>query len=85
MIGERGQIYGRRNVLHYQITDAAPETVTLPEVNTFGAEIAHFVACLRNKRRPIQTEVDGIHVLKLILGAYQSQTEKRTVVLSPDQ
>ena len=85
VIGERGQIYGRHNVLHYQINEGAPETVTLPEVNTFEAEIAHFVACLRNQHRPIQTEVDGIHVLKLILGAYQSQMEKRAVVLCPDQ
>ena len=32
-------------------------------------------------RRPINNETDGINVLKVILGAYTSEDEKRTVQL----
>ena len=31
--------------------------------------------------RPAANEIDGINVLKVILGAYVSDTEKRTVTL----
>ena len=61
-----------------------PTALALPEVNNVHAETAHFVACLRDGRAPIQTHVHGIDVLKLILAAYQSEAEKRTVALTRD-
>jgi hypothetical protein len=39
------------------------------------------VTCLRERTRPVDTEVEWINVLKVILRAYQSVEEKRTVVL----
>jgi predicted dehydrogenase len=85
IIGERGHISGWRNHLHYRINGGELEKIALPEVNAFNAEIAHFVACLRNKQTPVQTELDGIRALKVILAAYQSQIEKRIVALHPEQ
>ena len=82
VIGERGQIYGIDNRLYYKLHDVEPTALALPEVNNVHAETAHFVACLRDGRAPIQTHVHGIDVLKLILAAYQSEAEKRTVELT---
>jgi predicted dehydrogenase len=84
VIGERGQIYGIDNRLYYKLHQFEPAALTLPEVNNVDAEIAHFVACLRDGRTPIQTHVHGINVLKLILAAYRSEAEKRTVALTRD-
>jgi predicted dehydrogenase len=82
VVGERGQLYGRQSELYYRIHDFEPATLVLPEVDAFSAEIADFVACLRDRRQPLQTEAHGIDVLKVILAAYRSQEEKRTVDLS---
>jgi predicted dehydrogenase len=84
VIGERGQIYGIDNRLYYKPHKFEPAALTLPEVNNVDAEIAHFVACLRDGCTPIQTHVHGINVLKLILAAYRSEAEKRTIALTRD-
>lgn len=80
LIGERGQIWGTATTLHYRRRGSEIVTTEFPSINTFHAETADFVACLSEKRIPIQTQVDGINVLKVILGAYQSVTEKRTII-----
>ena len=51
------------------------------EIETIQLSVQDFVACLREGRRPIQTEVEGINVLKVILGAYASADEGRTISL----
>lgn len=81
VVGERGYLYADKTVLHYRLLGEQPVAIAFDAVNTFDAEIADFIACLRERRRPIQTEADGIAVLKVILGAYQSQAEKRVVSL----
>jgi hypothetical protein len=50
-------------------------------VNTFTAEVADFVDCVASGRHPINTEVEGVQVLEVILGAYRSADEKRIVSL----
>jgi predicted dehydrogenase len=80
VVGERGYLYSYGADLHYKVRGSEPVVINLPSINTFEAEIADFVARLRDNRKPIHTEVDGINVLKMILGAYQSEEEKRTVV-----
>ena len=52
------------------------------EIETIGLSVLDFVACLREGRRPINTEVEGINVLKVILGAYASADEGRTISLA---
>jgi predicted dehydrogenase len=84
IIGERGQLYGRPSELHYRINDFEPASLKLPEVNTFTAEIADFVSCLRDGRSPLQSEAHGIDVVKVILAAYRSQDEKRVIELDGD-
>ncbi|HLI91426.1 MAG TPA: Gfo/Idh/MocA family oxidoreductase [Ktedonobacteraceae bacterium] len=87
VVGERGYMYSTGSSsssvreLRYKLRGANPaiETLQLGAVNTFEAEIADFVACLREKRRPINNHDDGINVLKIILGAYRSMEEKRTI------
>lgn len=81
VVGERGYLYGDNTAFHYRLLGEEPVAIRLDALNTFSAEIADFVACLRERRRPIQTEADGIAVLKVILGAYQSQSERRVVSL----
>ena len=82
LAGERGQIWGNATTLHYRLRGSEIVTTEFPAINTFHAETADFVACLAEKRTPIQTQVDGINVLKVILGAYQSVAEKRIIVFS---
>ncbi len=81
VVGERGQLYGAGSRLWHKPAGAEPVETVLPEVDAFAAEIADFVACLRDGRAPLQTEQHGTDVLALILGAYRSEAEKRTVSL----
>jgi len=79
VVGELGRLYSQGSDLYVNLRGKQAEITQLPSINTFDAEIADFVACLIEKRRPIQTEDNGISVLKVILGAYQSEAEKRTI------
>ncbi len=81
VVGENGSMQSDGVNLHYHLRGSEPNTITCQKVNTFEREIADFVARLRDKRRPIHTEAEGIDVLKMILGAYQSASEKRIVSL----
>jgi predicted dehydrogenase len=81
VVGERGYLYNKGSNLHYRVRGEEPVTITCPSVNTFDLEITDFIACLQEGRKPIQTELDGINVLKVILGAYRSSQEKCLVSL----
>lgn len=79
LIGETGQIYGRRSDLFIHPRGKEPQKIQLETKHAFNEEIAHFANCVAANETPIQTHVHGIDVLKLILGAYQSEKEKRTI------
>lgn len=79
IVAERGNMYSHGGNLHYKIRGSDPVIVELSGGDTFSAEIADFVACLRDGRRPIHTEKEGVEVLQIILGAYEAQDQKRTV------
>lgn len=81
VIGEYGQMHREGNDLHYTVRGEDAVVETFPAVNGWEAEVKDFAACIREGRRPMQNEEDGIAVLKVILGAYQSEVEKRTVPL----
>jgi predicted dehydrogenase len=51
------------------------------KIATIGLSVQDFIACLREGRRPIDTEVEGINVLKVILGAYASADQGRVISL----
>ena len=47
-------------------------TLEFEPVHDIAAEIEHFARCLLTGARPIQTHVEGIDVLGVILAAYES-------------
>jgi predicted dehydrogenase len=84
--GALGHLYGTGEDLYLHIRGEEPQVFHFPQPErgkpyTFAYEIKDFVACLREQRSPINNEIDGINVLKVILGAYTSEEEKRTVTL----
>ena len=81
-VAEKGSAYSDGKDLHYKLRGSEAQTIELPGVDTFVEEIKDFVTCLQEKRRPVNTEAEGINVLKVILGAYKSVEEKRTVTLA---
>ena len=82
IIGEKGQLFGRgRKILHKPI-GWQPATLELGQRNNFAAELEHFTDCLAEGKRPVNTNVEGTAVLKLILGAYESMEKNRAVALA---
>jgi len=82
IIGEKGQLFGRGRRLFHKPLGWQPASLELREVNNFAAELEHFADCIANGTRPLNTNVEGTSVLKLILGAYDSIREKRIVSLT---
>jgi predicted dehydrogenase len=81
-VGEAGSLWSDgRALFHKPRGGEAVQLVDPPEheIETIGLSVLDFVACLRDGRRPIHTEVEGIRVLKVILGAYASADQGRTV------
>jgi predicted dehydrogenase len=85
VVGDRGSLWsdgrsltfkerGQEPVMIMTADHDTPETITL--------EVIDFVACLRDGRRPLNTELEGIAVLKVILAAYASAEGGRIVALT---
>lgn len=80
VVGEDGSLTGTARALTFKRRGEKPSEIELPEfTHTVSAEIDHFLRCLEQGTRPIQTEVEGTAVLQVILAAYRSEREKRTV------
>lgn len=80
-IGELGQIFGRGTDLYFQPEAGQPEKHPLQAQNGFVAEIEHYVQCIETRATPEQGLHEGITVLKVILGGYQSERERRVISL----
>ncbi len=80
-IGELGQIYGRGNNLYFHPHGGEAEKAELQAENGFVGEIKHFVECIEEGKTPEQSLKEGITVLQVILGGYQSEKEKRVIQL----
>ena len=82
--GEKGSLWSDGRQLLFQahggeqvvVQDAGPSTP-----DTYALEVVDFIACLREKRRPLNTELEGVSVLKLILAAYASAERGEIVEL----
>jgi predicted dehydrogenase len=74
LVGEKGSLSSDGTTLHVRVRGEAPVTTTFEPVHEFAAEVAHFAECVLEGRRPIQTHVEGIDVLGVILAAYESAT-----------
>lgn len=80
-IGETGQIYGKGNDLYFHPHGGQAEKAELEPENGFVGEIKHYVDCIESGRTPEQSLKEGITVLKVILGGYQSEKEKRVIAI----
>ena len=82
--GENGSLWSDGRTLFFK-PRGAPQTVVQEagpsEPDTYALEVVDFIACLRENRRPLNTEVEGVKVLKLILGAYASAERGEIVEL----
>ena len=84
VVGETGSIWSDGEALFHKPRGGEVVRLLDPpdhKIETIGLSALDFVACLRDGRRPIHTEVEGINVLKVILGAYASADEGRTISL----
>ncbi|MDN4613369.1 Gfo/Idh/MocA family oxidoreductase [Leifsonia sp. F6_8S_P_1B] len=80
-VGELGSLTSDGTTLSYRRRgDAEPTTLDLEPVHEFGAEIEHFARSILDGTRPLHTEKEGIEVLGIILGAYESA---RTRTIAP--
>lgn len=52
--------------------EAEPTVVELEPVHEFGEELGHFARSILDGTRPLHTQKEGIEVLGIILGAYES-------------
>ncbi|GCE04629.1 Gfo/Idh/MocA family protein [Dictyobacter aurantiacus] len=82
LVAEKGSAYSYGSDLFYKLHGEEEQKIEMSGVDTFAEEIKDFVTCLQEGRRPVNTEAEGINVLKVILGAYKSAEEKRTVSLA---
>jgi predicted dehydrogenase len=84
VVGEAGSLWSDGWALHHRPRGGeAVELLAAPDqkFKTIPRAVIDFVACIREGRRPINTEVEGISVLKVILGAYASAEQRRAVSL----
>ncbi len=79
VVGETGSLWSDGQTLNHKVGRGDTHTYTFAPVDGFTAEIADFARCVREGARPIDTDVEGVNVLKVILGAYES-VEKRAIV-----
>lgn len=82
--GDDGSLWSDGQTLFHRPRGGQPEVVmeagpAAPD--TYALEVVDFVACLREGRRPLNTEVEGIKVLEIILGAYASADGKKIAEL----
>jgi predicted dehydrogenase len=52
--------------------EATPTVIELEPVHQFGEELNHFARSILDGTRPLHTQKEGIEVLGIILGAYES-------------
>ena len=72
-VGRDGELFGKPNELYFKPARfAAPARMTFKEVNTFQAEVVHFIDCIERGTEPLQSYKDGIRVLQVIRKAYDS-------------
>jgi predicted dehydrogenase len=80
--GERGSLWSDGASLHHQERGGAVKVTDYPRLDSVPAVCADFTARIRDGVRPVHTEQEGTDVLKVILAAYSSAKEQRTVALA---
>lgn len=72
VVGEKGSLSSDGTTLRVALRGEEEQVTAFEAIDTFAAEIADFVECLTTGKRPLNTEVEGIAVLGIILAAYAS-------------
>lgn len=73
-VGEKGSLSSDGSTLRVQVRGEEVQVFEHEDVDTFAAEIAHFVDVLTTGDRPLNNQVEGVSVLGVILAAYESST-----------
>jgi len=82
--GEKGSLWSDGRQLLFKTRKGEPVVVQdagASAPDTYALEVVDFIACLRENRRPLNTEVEGVNVLRLILAAYASAERGEIVEL----
>ncbi len=85
VVGENGSLWSDGRSLMFKERGGEPVVIVEPgddDSATYALEVIDFVSCLRTGRRPLNTEVEGIEVLKVILAAYASAEQGRIVAIA---
>ncbi|MBD0737356.1 Gfo/Idh/MocA family protein [Streptomyces sp. CBMA29] len=82
VVGERGSLWSDGTTLHHRPRGGELATTRFPRLDSVPAVCADFTARIRDGVRPVHTEDEGTDVLKVILAAYASARDKRTVALA---
>lgn len=81
-VGSEGQLWSDGTTLSYRKRGEDIQVEEFEAVQTIPLAVADFARRLTTGERPIHNQVEGIAVLKMILAAYRSAEENRTVALS---
>jgi predicted dehydrogenase len=76
VVGELGSITSDGASISYRLRSGEEESFVYEPIDTFAAEIGSLAECLDSGTRPMHTEVEGIHVLGMLLAAYSSARQK---------
>ena len=79
LVGEKGELFGGKSSVTFRPIGGEETSTTFEQLNSYHAQLPHFVDSVERGTRPLQNEEDGIDVLNLILAAYESAASKRTV------
>jgi predicted dehydrogenase len=82
VVGELGSLWSDGTTLIHQVRGQESTTTEYPRLDSVPAVCADFTARIRDGVRPVHTEQEGTDVLKVILAAYRSAKEGRTVALA---
>ena len=84
VVGESGSLWSDGNALSFKPVGGEQVLLREPDptpADTYALEVVDFIDCLTQKRRPLNTEVEGVEVLRVILGAYASAERGQIVEL----
>jgi predicted dehydrogenase len=83
VVGEGGSMWSDGTTLQLKPRggEVVLEEFAPVQPHTYAVEVVDFIERLRDGRRPLNTEVEGIEVLKVILAAYASAEHRRIVGL----
>jgi predicted dehydrogenase len=85
VVGEEGSLWSDGNSLIHKPRNGEQVVVREPDptkADTYALEVVDFIERLRTGRRPLNTEVEGVEVLKVILGAYASAERGQVIELA---